>query len=108
MNTKKILFISIILMISVIYFCPLKAQTDDITTEDWIVQGLTSARLGEHDDACTFYDKALEIDPESILALCYKGDSLVEQQKYEEGMKCYDSALEINPYLCLFCCLSYL
>lgn len=41
--------------------------------------------------------KALEINPNNINAIYYKGIVLEELENHEEAMKCFNKALEINP-----------
>ena len=53
--------------------------------------------LGQYQDAITWYDKALEINPSDIATLIDKGDSLYALGQYQDAITWYDKALEINP-----------
>jgi tetratricopeptide (TPR) repeat protein len=50
----------------------------------------------KYEEAITLYDKALEIDPNDVVALNNKGLALKNLSKYEEAITLYDKALEID------------
>jgi tetratricopeptide (TPR) repeat protein len=52
---------------------------------------------GKYEEAITWLDKALEIDPRSIAAVYNKGLALSLLGKYEEAITLYDKVLEIEP-----------
>ena len=49
--------------------------------------------LGRFDEALSYLDKALSIDPNNVLALINKGISLDGLGRFEDEMKYYDKAL---------------
>jgi tetratricopeptide (TPR) repeat protein len=72
-------------------------------------KGLLLERLGKHEEAIEYYDKALAIDPDNVGALVGIGASLANSSKYKgsmayydkalhkEAIECYDKALAIDP-----------
>ena len=48
-------------------------------------------------DALIYYDKAIHVHPQHILAYFYKGYVLYKMKKYKESIKCYDKVLKLNP-----------
>jgi tetratricopeptide (TPR) repeat protein len=52
---------------------------------------------GEHEKALSCYDRALEIDPNSIYVLINKGTALDNLGRRTEALHCYDRALELAP-----------
>jgi tetratricopeptide (TPR) repeat protein len=55
--------------------------------------------LGRYEEAITYYDKALSIEPNDILALSNKGIALDDLGNYTEAIEYYDRSLEIDPSL---------
>jgi tetratricopeptide (TPR) repeat protein len=53
--------------------------------------------LGKHQEAISYYDKALAIEPNDLLALYGKGLALYELGKYDEAIASFDKALAIEP-----------
>jgi len=51
----------------------------------------------KYEEAITYYDKVLEIDPKDIDALNNKGDALYDLDRYNEAIQYYDKVLEIDP-----------
>ena len=51
----------------------------------------------EYDQAITYYDKALSIDPHDYVALYNKGVALPNLGKYEEAITYYDKVLALDP-----------
>jgi tetratricopeptide (TPR) repeat protein len=60
-------------------------------------KGLALDNLGKYEQAIECYDKALEIEPNYILAWYNKGNALGNLGKPEEAIECYDKALQIEP-----------
>jgi tetratricopeptide (TPR) repeat protein len=44
-----------------------------------------------------YCDKAIEIEPEYVYAISYKGYLFFERGDFEEALKYYNKALEIDP-----------
>jgi tetratricopeptide (TPR) repeat protein len=55
------------------------------------------AHQKKHEAALIYCDKAIEIEPEYVYALSYKGLLLFECGKLDEALKYYDRALKIDP-----------
>lgn len=53
--------------------------------------------LGKYEEAITYYDKAIQIDPNYAFAWRNKGLSLNMLGNYEEAISCYDKAIELDP-----------
>ena len=53
--------------------------------------------MGRFDDALSYLDKVLSIDPNNVLALINKGISLDGLGRFDEEMTYYDKALSIDP-----------
>jgi len=63
----------------------------------WNSKGISLDELGQHEDAVTCYDKALEIDPRSVITWSNKGTALGALGRHEEAIACLDQALRLNP-----------
>jgi Flp pilus assembly protein TadD len=53
-------------------------------------KGTVQASLGHFGEAITFFDKALEINPQNIRILMNKARALEELGEYEKAKKCYE------------------
>ena len=53
--------------------------------------------IGKYQEAIPYYDKVLEIDPNNVNALSFKGLSLNRLGDYIEALKYFDKALIVNP-----------
>ena len=61
--------------------------------------GASLKRLGKHEEAIRYFEKALEIDPKCEMAWSGKGASLDSLGMISDALTCYDKALEIDPRL---------
>jgi|GEM_PF-7021619 len=59
--------------------------------------GVELDKRGLYQEALTFFDKALEIDPKYTYAWNNKGVALYNLGRNEEEIACYEKALEIDP-----------
>jgi len=64
---------------------------------EWRNKGASLANLGRLEEAIRCYDRALEIDPQLVMAWNNRGVSLRRLGRPEEAIRCYDRALEIDP-----------
>jgi tetratricopeptide (TPR) repeat protein len=64
--------------------------------EGLIKQGLNFADKRNLNEAIKAYDKALQLDPESALALNNKGIALADLGKYDEAIRAYEEAIEVD------------
>jgi tetratricopeptide (TPR) repeat protein len=69
-----------------------KTKVDRLLTQGW-----TATDFNRTEEALTFYDKALEIDPKDSDALFAKGWALDSLGKYDEAISYYDKVLSIDP-----------
>lgn len=69
----------------------------DESEKDLVNRGNFLLDRGEYEEAITFYEKALSINSQNVVALTNKGTALDQLGKYEEAVKCFDKVLEINP-----------
>ena len=60
-------------------------------------KGDSLIKFGKYDEAITYYDKILEIDPNNVDALINKGVALGNLDKYNEAISYFDKVLEIDP-----------
>ena len=60
-------------------------------------KGVTLSNLGKYEEAITWFDKTLEINPHFVNAMYNKADALGELGKYEEALVWTDKALTLNP-----------
>jgi tetratricopeptide (TPR) repeat protein len=60
-------------------------------------KGIALNDLGRYDEAITYFDKALAINPNYKNALLSKGWSLSNLGRYDEAIEYYDRAIEIDP-----------
>ena len=75
----------------------LQVSKKELVLKELILKGNEHAYKGQHKEAMTWYDKALEIDPNYGVAWTSKALSLYSQGKYKEAIKNCDKALEIDP-----------
>ena len=73
------------------------AQNDTSDIEVLFDQGNALYDLGQDQEAITYYDKVLEIDPNHVRALNSKGLALYHLGQDQEAITYYDKVLEINP-----------
>ncbi|MFB0561918.1 MAG: tetratricopeptide repeat protein [Candidatus Lokiarchaeia archaeon] len=66
-------------------------------SEEYVIKGNSLVERGEFEEAIKYYDKALEIDPQDIVAMANKGTALDQLGRYKEAIECFDKVLEINP-----------
>jgi len=66
-------------------------------TDLWIERAIFLYKEGDYDGAVKCCDKALELDPDDMIAMTKKGLIFGVQRKFEESLKCYDKVLDIDP-----------
>jgi tetratricopeptide (TPR) repeat protein len=60
-------------------------------------RSLAHFEIGEYDEAVEALDASLELMPDRVAALYYKGTALAKLGRHGEALKVYDAALELNP-----------
>jgi len=59
-------------------------------------KGIESYRNGNHDEAISYFDRVLEIEPDNLDALTNKGGLLSALEKHEEAIPYFDRVLDIE------------
>jgi Tfp pilus assembly protein PilF len=66
----------------------------------WLALGIAQLNAREYPyDARKSFERALELDPRSVLALSYLGTSYAERGEYDEAVKFYERAISANDSL---------
>ena len=60
----------------------------------WYYEGNELCHSERFDDAIKYYDKIIEVNPDSKIALCYKAHALSKLKRYDEAFTCYQKALK--------------
>jgi len=71
----------------------------DLDAVDYSNKGVSLATLGQHADALTCHERALEINPRDADPWSNKGVALAGLGRLDEALTCFERALEINPGL---------
>ena len=89
------LFIAIFLLM----FSNAKGVTifEEFSFEELNEKGVELAKLGRFEEAIKYYDKALEIKPDSWIVLYNKGKALSDLGMYEDAILQYEKVLTIEP-----------
>ncbi len=67
------------------------------SAKDFVNKGNSLVDSGEFEEAIKFYDKALEVDAQDIVALANKGTALDQLGRHKEAMEFFDKVLKIDP-----------
>jgi len=70
---------------------------DSESENDFFDKGMESFRLGEYEQAISYFDRVLEIEPNNIDALYNKGNNLSQLEKFEEAIPYYVKVLNLDP-----------
>ena len=63
----------------------------------WYNKGYALHKLEKDKEAISYYDRALELEPDNEVTWYSKGYLLIILRKYEEAIECFDKALKIDP-----------
>jgi tetratricopeptide (TPR) repeat protein len=66
-------------------------------SEEYYRKGLSLAKIEDYEEAAKYFDKALQLDPNNILAWISKANALTELGNDEEARVCFDTAKTIDP-----------
>ena len=66
-------------------------------TQDLLVNGQSFLKDGKFDDALSFFEQALFLNPTDPDLWNYKGITLRSMGRYEEAMECYNKSLKLDP-----------
>jgi tetratricopeptide (TPR) repeat protein len=67
------------------------------SAETYFKLGVDSSQKGEYKKAVSDYNKAIEINPEFVVAYLDRGFTYSKMGEYEKAMSDYNKAIEINP-----------
>jgi tetratricopeptide (TPR) repeat protein len=77
-----------------------KIETNESETaypEFWLAKGNSLYEQGRYDEAVSFYDRAILLNPQLEAAWFNKGNALYMQGNYDKALQVFDRAIEINP-----------
>lgn len=67
------------------------------TANDYVEQGKALYFEGRYEEAVTFYDKAIQIEPDNPKASFGRGAALAKLQQTEAAIASYDKAIQLKP-----------
>jgi len=74
-----------------------RASYPDTLANSWNNLGLLAAREGHTGDAIPYFERALELSPDHMIALVNLGSAYRQQKQWDEARKTYERALRVNP-----------
>ncbi len=86
------LMITLLLIIAVDHY----AMSASPTFNDWIVTGETSMRQRDFDQAIFFFSRAIEEDPQNVIALLLRSKAYMNTDRYHEATQDYRTAVAID------------
>jgi len=72
-------------------------HTDEVTFDDIFKKGLCHFKLEEDAEAIGCFNKALEREPDNVMALTNKGICLFNLNRMSEAFAIFNRAIKINP-----------
>jgi tetratricopeptide (TPR) repeat protein len=75
----------------------LKEHSAETSTDDIFKKGLCHYKLDDNQHALSCFDRALEAEPDNILALTNKGVCLYSLNRIPEAFTVFNRVLKINP-----------
>ncbi len=75
----------------------LRASYPDTLANSWNNLGLLAAREGRTDAAVGYFQEALKLSPDHLIALDNLGSAYRQQKRWDDARKTYERALEIGP-----------
>ncbi len=75
----------------------LRASYPDTLANSWNNLGLLAAREGRTGDAVGYFQEALKLSPDHLIALDNLGSAYRQQKRWDDARKTYERALEVNP-----------
>ena len=65
-------------------------------SEEYYKKGMSHAKIEDYEEAIKCFDKAVQLDPNNVLAWISKANALIEYGNEEEARKCLDKASKIR------------
>jgi tetratricopeptide (TPR) repeat protein len=75
----------------------LRASYPDTLANSWNNLGLLAAREGRTGEAIGYFQKALKLSPDHLIALDNLGSAYRQQKQWDEARTTYERALQVNP-----------
>ena len=75
----------------------LHASYPDTLANSWNNLGLLSARGGRPVEAVGYFQKALQLSPDHLIALINLGSAYRQTKRWDDARKIYEHALAVNP-----------
>jgi len=75
---------------------PEKSSAD---SAEYISRGVSSLKNGQIEDAITYFNRAIDIDPGKAVAYAARGSAYFRLDKLDNALSDYNKAIEINPAL---------
>jgi len=91
----KILLCSIIILFSIQGIFVYGQLESDI--DFMVYKGGQYLKMFNYEEAITFFDKVLEVEPNNVEALYQKANALSKLEKYDEAIEYYEKVLNIEP-----------
>jgi len=73
-----------------------RKNVSEIIINDFTDKGYEKLKNGNYNEAIKYFNKVLEIKPDNISALMYKGGALFATHNYEDAIKCFDVVIYIK------------
>ena len=75
----------------------LRASYPDTLANSWNNLGLLVAREGRTEEAIGYFQEALKLSPDHLIALDNLGSAYRQQKRWDDARKTYERALELSP-----------
>jgi tetratricopeptide (TPR) repeat protein/peroxiredoxin len=75
----------------------LRASYPDTLANSWNNLGLLAAREGRTGEAIGYFQEALKLSPDHLIALDNLGSAYRQQKRWDDARKTYDRALKVGP-----------
>jgi tetratricopeptide (TPR) repeat protein/peroxiredoxin len=75
----------------------LRASYPDTLANSWNNLGLLAAREGRTGEAVGYFQEALKLSPDHLIALDNLGSAYRQQKRWDDARKTYERALELSP-----------
>ncbi|HYW39866.1 MAG TPA: FG-GAP-like repeat-containing protein [Terriglobales bacterium] len=75
----------------------LRASYPDTLANSWNNLGLLDAREGRTGEAIGYFQEALKLSPDHLIALANLGSAYRQQKRWDDARKTYERALQVGP-----------